>query len=314
MIRLHERVVSTIEQYVIERELGRGATSTVYLARDSKHDRLVALKLLRPEVTASLGADRFLREIRLLAGLQHPHILPLYDSGEVDGALYYVMAYVEGESLRDRLKREGRLPVGDAVTIAREVAGALGYAHMHNVVHRDIKPENILLASGEPMLADFGIARAISRASGEYRRTTDAGIVLGTPAYMSPEQASAEPVIDGRTDIYALGCVLYEMLAGVPPFTGPTPQAVIARRFLETPPRIDAVRADVSPGLEQVVRRALAPAPGERYQSAQEMESALENAASGAPLSLAQPAEGAPRWLWLAAAAAVLAGAAVVFR
>ena len=313
MIRLHERVLSTIDQYEIERELGRGGTSTVFLARDSKHGRLVALKLLRPEVSASLGAERFLREIRLLAGLQHPHILPLYDSGEIDGALYYVMAYVEGESLRDRLKREGRLSVADAVMIAREVAGALEYAHRHNVVHRDIKPENILLAGGDPVLADFGIARAISRASGEYRRTTDAGIVLGTPAYMSPEQASAEPVIDGRTDIYALGCVLYEMLAGVPPFTGPTPQAVIARRFLETPPRIDAVRGDIPPALDQVVRRSLAPAPIERYQSAGELEAALENAVSATPVMAAEPRHGIRRWLWWVAAAAVLVAAAITF-
>jgi tetratricopeptide (TPR) repeat protein len=214
------------ERYTISRELGRGGMATVYLAHDRKHDRQVALKLLHPELAASLGAERFLHEIRTTAKLTHPYILPLHDSGEVDGLLYYVMPYVEGESLRQRLLRERQLPLDDALRIASDVASALAYAHDHGVVHRDIKPENILLSGGEAVVADFGIARAITAAGGE--RLTETGLAMGTVAYMSPEQSAADREIDGRSDLYSLGCVLYEMLAGQPPFTGSTAQSIAA--------------------------------------------------------------------------------------
>lgn len=301
-------------RYVVKRELGRGGSATVYLAHDLRHERLVAIKVLHPELSHALGAQRFMREIRLTASLQHPHILSIHDSGESDEQLFYVMPYVEGESLRERLGADNRLSVEEAVRIGREVSGALAYAHERGIVHRDIKPENILFSGGHAVLADFGIARAIDRAA---EKITQQGTITGTPAYMSPEQASAEPVIDGRTDIYALGCVLYEMLAGVPPFTGPTPQAVIARRFLETPPRIDAVRADVSPALDQAVRRALAPAPVERFQTAQEFEAALTSAGSAPAMTGAEAQHGIRRWHWWAMAAAgvaALLAAAIAYR
>ncbi|MDH5548986.1 MAG: serine/threonine protein kinase, partial [Gemmatimonadota bacterium] len=224
------------DRYTMEREIGSGGMATVYLAEDLRHDRPVALKVLKPELAAALGPDRFLREIKTTAQLRHPHILPLLDSGDADGTLFYVMPYVEGESLRDRLNREKQLPVEDALRIAREVADALSYAHSHDVLHRDIKPENILLESGHAVVADFGIARALTAAGGE--KLTQTGIAVGTPAYMSPEQSAGEPAIDGRSDLYALGCVLYEMLAGEPPFTGPTAQAIIAKRLAEPPPRV----------------------------------------------------------------------------
>src|SRR5436189_1273342 len=226
-------------RYTIERELGRGGMATVYLARDVKHDRPVALKVLRPERAAVLGAERFLREIRLTAQLQHPHILTLIDSGEADGFLYYVMPYVEGESLRQRLEREGQLPLDEALRITRAIASALDFAHARGVIHRDIKPENIMLHQGEPMVADFGIALAVSAAGRE--RLTETGLSLGTPAYMSPEQASAEPRLDGRTDQYSLACVLYEMLAGGPPYTGPTAHATTATRLTAPIPPPGAV-------------------------------------------------------------------------
>src|SRR2546430_8077212 len=215
----------------LERELGHGGMATVYLARDLRHGRPVAIKVLRPEIAAALGPERFLREIELAARLTRPHILALHDSGQAGGSLYYVMPYIEGESLRDRLAREGPLPLEDALRITREVASALSYAHNHDVVHRDIKPENILLSGGEAVVADFGIARAIKRAAGS--GLTEAGIPVGTPAYMSPEQASAAQAVDGRSDIYSLGCVLYEMLAGEPPYTGASAQVVIAKRFTD---------------------------------------------------------------------------------
>ena len=205
--------------------------ATVYLAQDLKHHRQVAIKVLRPELAAVIGAERFLAEIRTTANLQHPHILPLLDSGEADGFLFYVMPFVEGESLRDRLHREKQLPIDDAVRIATEVASALDYAHRHGVIHRDIKPENILLHDGQALVADFGIALAASKAGGA--RMTETGMSLGTPHYMSPEQAMGEREIDARTDVYALGCVIYEMLVGEPPFTGPTAQAIVAKVMTE---------------------------------------------------------------------------------
>ena len=215
------------DRYRIERELGHGGMATVYLAQDLRHDRKVAVKVLRPELAAVIGADRFLAEIKTTAALQHPHILPLFDSGHAESFLFYVMPFVEGESLRDRLNRETQLPIHDAVRIATEVASALDYAHRHHVIHRDIKPENIMLHDGQALVADFGIALAVSAAGGS--RMTETGMSLGTPTYMSPEQAMGERNLDARTDVYALGCVLYEMLTGEPPFSGPTAQAIVAK-------------------------------------------------------------------------------------
>src|SRR5687768_7708556 len=222
------------ERYRIGRELGSGGMATVYRAHDLRHDRTVAIKVFRPAVTAAMGRERFLREITVTAGLDHPHILPLLDSGHVDGLLYYLMPYVEGESLRDRLSREQQLPLDDALRIAREVASALSYAHARGVVHRDIKPENILLSHGHARVADFGIARAVTAAGGE--ALTGTGLAIGTPAYMSPEQAGGERAVDGRSDVYALGCVLYEMLAGHPPFAGATSYELLARHALDPLP------------------------------------------------------------------------------
>ena len=221
-------------RYQLERELGQGGMAVVFLAQDLRHDRKVALKVLRPDLSAAIGADRFLREIKLAAGLTHPHILPVYDSGQAGELLFYVMPNMEGRSLRERLQRERQLPLADALAITREVASALDYAHRHQVVHRDIKPENILLHEGSAMVADFGIGKALS-GDGSLTQT---GMVVGTPTYMSPEQASGEPTVDGRSDLYSLGCVLYEMLTGEPPFTGATPQAVIAKRFVSPIPKV----------------------------------------------------------------------------
>src|SRR5437667_4312521 len=273
MADLSERVRASLAgRYTIERELGRGGMATVYLARDLKHDRPVALKVLRPELAAVLGAERFLREIRVTGQLQHPHILTLIDSGEADGFLYYVMPYVEGESLRQRLEREGQLPLDEALRITRAVASALDFAHGRGVIHRDIKPENIMLHQGEPMVADFGIALAVSTAGRE--RLTETGLSLGTPAYMSPEQASAEPRLDGRTDQYSLACVLYEMLAGEPPYTGPTAQAIIAKRLTEPVPHLSTVR-QVAWTLEAAVTKALGKAPADRFETVRQFVDAL---------------------------------------
>ena len=245
----------------------------VYLARDLKHDRPVALKVLRGEYAVGLGVDRFLREIDIAAKLTHPHILPLYDSGEAEGFLYYVMPYVEDESLRDRLARETELPIEDAIRIAGQVADALGYAHRHGIIHRDIKPENILLEDGEAVVSDFGIARAVTAAAVE--GLTADGIVVGTPQYMSPEQGSGAHDLDGRVDLYALGCVLHEMLTGEPPFTGRTAQAVIARHVSERPPSLRVVRPKTPPWLERVVHKALAKSPADRFPTAQSFSQAL---------------------------------------
>ncbi len=263
-------------RYEIERELGQGGMATVYLARDLRHQRRVALKVLRPELSAILGTERFLHEIRTTANLQHPHILPLYDSGEADGMVFYVMPFVQGESLRDRLARETQLPVDEAVGIAREVADALDYAHRHGVIHRDIKPENILLHDGRAQVADFGIALAVSSAGGG-TRMTETGMSLGTPHYMSPEQAMGEREISAKSDIYALGCVLYEMLVGEPPFTGPSAQAIIARVVTEEPRSLVTQRRSVSAHLEAIVRRALEKLPADRFQTAAQFSAALAN-------------------------------------
>ena len=261
-------------RYRIERELGQGGMATVYLAYDVRHDRNVALKVLRPELSAILGAERFLAEIKTTANLQHPHILSLFDSGEADGLVYYVMPYVEGESLRDRLAREHQLPVDDAVRIASEVADALHYAHAHGVVHRDIKPENILLHGGHAQVADFGIAVAAARSDGA-SRLTETGMSLGTPHYMAPEQAMGEREITPKADVYALGCVLYEMLSGEPPFTGPTAQAIIARVMTEEPRSLTLQRKTIPPHVEATVARALEKLPADRFASAAQFAEAL---------------------------------------
>jgi Tol biopolymer transport system component len=293
------------DHYTIERELGHGGMATVYLAHDLKHDREVALKVLRPELAAVLGRERFLAEIRLTARLDHPHILTLIDSGEVEGFLYYVLPYIRGESLRQKLERERQLRVQDAVVIARQIAGALEYAHQHGIIHRDIKPENILLHEGEAMLADFGIALAIREAGGE--RLTETGLSVGTPQYMSPEQATAERQLDARSDIYSLGAVLYEMLAGEPPFTGATGQAVIAKLMTERPTRLRNIRDTVPDNVDGAVLRALAKVPADRYLSAAEFAAAL--AASTAPVPVTRRLA---RWAPLALGLVVAGAAAAV--
>ncbi len=264
---------SLADRYAIERELGSGGMATVYLARDLRHDREVAIKVLRPELAAVIGAERFLSEIKTTANLQHPHILPLFDSGEADGFLFYVMPFVEGESLRDLLTREKQLPIADAVRIATEVAGALDYAHRPKVIHRDIKPENILLHDGRALVADFGIALAASRAGGG--RMTETGMSLGTPLYMSPEQAMGEREITARSDVYALGCVTYEMLVGDPPFTGSTAQAIVAKVMTEKPVPPSRVRDTIPEDVEEAVLIALAKLPADRFATAAEFAEAL---------------------------------------
>jgi tetratricopeptide (TPR) repeat protein/tRNA A-37 threonylcarbamoyl transferase component Bud32 len=253
-------------RYVVQRELGQGGMATVYLAHDRKHDRQVALKVLRPDIAAVLGSDRFKREIKLAAGLSHPNIMPVHDSGDADGFLYYVMPHIDGLSLRDRLNQDGRLPVNEALRIVRAVAEALGHAHRHGVVHRDIKPENIMLHEGHPLVADFGIGKAMSTA-GDVGLTLS-GIAVGTPAYMSPEQAAGDEDIDGRSDLYSLGCVLFEMLTGEQPFTGPTAQVVIAKRFVQRPANVTELCNGIGPAVEYVVQRALARDPKDRFETA----------------------------------------------
>ena len=277
------------DHYRIERELGQGGMATVYLAHDLKHDRDVALKVLRPEL-AVFAQERFHREIRLAAHLQHPHILPVLDSGEAAGQLWFAMPHVEGESLRQRLQRETQLSVDDALELTREVADALDYAHAQGIIHRDIKPENILLSQGHALVADFGIARALELAGGE--KLTETGMAVGTPAYMSPEQASATPHLDGRTDLYSLACVLYEMLAGGPPFTGASAQAIAARHAMEAVPPIRIVRRTVPEGVEAALTKALAKVPADRFATAGEFVKTLTPGAVAAavpPASRARP-------------------------
>src|SRR2546422_33101 len=284
------------DRYAVERELGRGGMATVFLAEDLKHRRPVAIKVLHPELAAAVGADRFLREIEIAARLQHPHILPLYDSGTAAGFLYYVMPYVEGESLRDRLEREKQLSLEDTLRIAGEVAGALAYAHSHGVVHRDIKPENVMLSGGTVVVADFGIARAVT-AAGDEHQLTQTGTVIGTPAYMSPEQATGSAEIDGRSDQYSLASVVYEMLVGEPPFTGPTAQAVMARHSLDavSPPSI--VRASIPDAVEDALLRALAKTPADRFPTAALFAEALArpSAATGPMRRATRPTPAARR-------------------
>ena len=272
MIPLERLATSLADRYTIERELGAGGMATVYLARDIKHDRNVAVKVLRPELAAVIGAERFLAEIKTTANLQHPHILPLFDSGEADGFLFYVMPYIKGISLRDRLEREKHLPIDDAIRIAKEVASALDYAHRQGVIHRDIKPENILLHDGSALVADFGIALAASKAG---TRMTETGMSLGTPHYMSPEQAMGERELDARSDVYALGCVTYEMLTGDPPFTGSTAQAIVARVLTETPRPMTVQRHTIPAPVEYAVFKSLEKLPADRFASAAEFSEAL---------------------------------------
>jgi len=306
------------DRYRIERELGQGGMATVYLAHDLKHDRRVAIKVLRPELAATIGPERFLREIHIAAQLQHPHILPLLDSGEAAGFLYYVMPFVEGESLRDRLARSGELPVPEAVRIITELVDALSHAHHHGVVHRDIKPDNVMLSGRHALVMDFGVAKAVSVASGRNQLTT-AGVALGTPAYMAPEQAAADPHLDHRVDIYAVGVLAYELLGGRPPFVGATPQQVLAAHVTQTPEPVTRHRPGLSPGLEQMVMKCLAKRPADRWQTADELLAQLEPLATPSggltptqtrPLAGVSGSRGIPRWLgWAAGGALVAAGA-----
>ncbi|MBW8838956.1 MAG: serine/threonine protein kinase, partial [Gemmatimonadetes bacterium] len=270
------------DRYRIEHELGQGGMATVYRARDVRHDRDVAIKVLNTELAESLGRQRFVREIRMAAKLNHPHILPLYDSGECDGFLYFVMPVMQGQTLRDRLVTECTLPVDEAVRIATEVADALDYAHRQDVVHRDIKPENILLHEGHAVVADFGIGKAIVAAASESSTFTQIGVTVGTPAYMSPEQATGEE-LDGRSDLFALGCVLYEMLTGEVAFTGASAQATIARRLLYSPPPVTEKRAEVSDEVAELVTRLLEKAPADRYASGAQVVSTLRAATTSGP-------------------------------
>lgn len=302
------------DRYVIERKIGAGGMATVFLARDLKHDRQVALKILEPELAAVMGVERFLAEINVTAHLQHPNILPLFDSGETpSGAPFYVMPYVEGESLRQRLDREKQLPVDEAVRITTAIAGAVDYAHRHHVVHRDLKPENVLFQEGQPLVSDFGIALAVSHAGGH--RITQTGLSLGTPAYMSPEQATGDRAIDGRTDVYSLGAILYELLTGEPPHTGSTAQAIIARVLTEIPRAVRAVRPAVPAHVAAAVERALEKLPADRWETAAAFCDALTSTTTrGAALQLRKERQ---RWFGLLAPAplalAVIAMAALIF-
>jgi serine/threonine-protein kinase len=259
------------DRYTLDRELGRGGMATVLLAQDLQHDRLVALKVLLPELAQTLGADRFKREIRVAAKLQHPNILSVLDSGEIDGQLWFAMPFVEGENVYERLQREQVFPPAEALRIAQAAASALAYAHEQGVVHRDIKPENILLSGEQVLVADFGVARAVSEVA---EKLTATGMVVGTPTYMSPEQASGDKAIDGRTDIFALGCVLYEMISGDAPFKGPTPQATLMRRFMG-PPRPLRPMANISEAVEEAIVRSVARDPADRFATAAEFADAL---------------------------------------
>jgi serine/threonine-protein kinase len=323
---VNSRLTSALAgRYALERELGQGGMATVYLARDLRHERQVALKVLRPELAASMGPERFLREIKLAAQLQHPHILPLHDSGEASGFLYYVMPYVEGESLRGRLARRGELPVHDAVKILIEIVDALAYAHEHGVVHRDVKPDNVLLSGRHALVTDFGVAKAVSEATGRQELTT-AGVALGTPTYMAPEQAIADPGIDHRADIYAVGVVGYELIVGHPPFTGRPAQEILAAHVMQPPQPLCSQRPACPSALEAVIMRCLEKRPADRWQSADELLAQLEPLATPSggttptmtrPVeTLSGPARRPARWKWMAPAGALLAigvGLAVIF-
>ncbi len=299
-------------RYQIQRELGAGGMATVYLAQDLRHHRAVAVKVLRPELAQTLGPERFLREIEIAAGLHHPHILPLYDSGDAGGFLFYVMPYEEGRSLRDRLQREGELPIPEAVRVLRDVVDALAHAHQHGLVHRDIKPENILLSGHHALVTDFGVAKAVSEAAGRHALTTT-GVALGTPAYMAPEQAAADPHLDARADLYAVGILAYEMLTGRPPFLGPTPQEVLVSHMTEPPEPVTVYRPAIPPALAALVMKCLEKNRADRWQSADELLPQLEamlTPSGGITPVETQPVAAVRRlpWRW----AAIVAGAAVV--
>jgi serine/threonine protein kinase/Tfp pilus assembly protein PilF len=268
------------QSYSIDRELGRGGMATVFLAQDTKHDRVVALKVLHPDLAASLGPDRFLREIKLAARLNHPHILPLFDSGQADGMLYYVMPYVEGESLRERLDRDGKLSIDEAVKLAQGIASALDYAHRQGIVHRDVKPENVMLYESMPMVMDFGIAKAVAAGS---ETLTQTGMMIGTPAYVSPEQAAGETNLDGRSDQYSLACMLYEMIAGERPFSGNTPQSIMAKRFTETPKTLQALRSSVPPSVDWAVAKAMSTETSQRFATTGMFAQALVSGSLSTP-------------------------------
>ncbi|MGW8267653.1 MAG: serine/threonine-protein kinase, partial [Longimicrobiales bacterium] len=285
--RFQELKRGLADRYSIEDEVGVGAMGVVYRAQDIRHERRVALKVLRPEIAATIGTDRFLREIRIEAQLNHPHILPVYDSGEVEGLLFCVMPFVEGESLRDRLDRERQLPCDEALRICREVADALFFAHARDLIHRDVKPANILLESGHAVLADFGLAKALSAAGDQ--GLTRAGFAVGTPAYASPEQAAGDERIDGRSDLYSLGCVLYEMLAGQPPFVGPTADSVVRQHLTQPPPSVRVMRTSVPEAVEEILTRLLEKSPADRFSSAEELVRALDAAISGEWKRLQRP-------------------------
>jgi TolB-like protein len=320
--RLEELKIALKDRYEIERELGHGGLATVYLANDEKHQRQVAIKVLRPDLAAALGPDRFLREIRIAANLNHPHILGLFDSGEADGFLYYVMPFIEGQTLRDRIDKEGELPVNEAVRLIREVVDALAFAHSKGVVHRDIKPDNVMLTGGHAIVADFGVAKAVSEATGRDKLTT-AGVALGTPAYMSPEQATADPHVDHRADIYAVGAMAYELLAGRTPFTGATPQSILAAHVTQQAEPISVHREQTAGALESVIMKCLAKKPADRWQTAGEILPHLETIGTSSggltpaatmPVTAVVPA---PRKLFkplvVGAAVILLASAAVFF-
>ena len=311
MSEITERLTTALsDRYTIEREIGQGGMATVYLAHDVKHDRNVALKVLRPELAAVIGGDRFLNEIKVTANLQHPHILPLHDSGEADSFLYYVMPFVDGESLRDKLDREKQLSVEDAIDLAKAIGSALDYAHERGVIHRDIKPENILVHAGQPVVADFGIALAVSAAGGT--RLTETGLSLGTPHYMSPEQAMGDRELDARSDVYSLGCMVYEMLVGEPPYTGPTAQAIVAKVITEEPRSMTLHRRTIPPHVEAAVQKSLQKLPADRFQTAAKFVEAMTNpafatTAKGAPAAAGRT-RGVPTWV-----TAMLGATVVVF-
>ena len=307
-----DRLQATLsDRYAIEREIGHGGMATVYLARDVKHDRPVAIKVLKPDLATSVGGERFQREISIAAKLNHPRILPLHDSGTADELLYYVMPFVEGQSLRQRLDQEQHLATDDALRITREVGEALDYAHDQGIIHRDIKPDNILLTAGGAVVMDFGIASALEQAGGE--QLTHTGISVGTPRYMAPEQAGHQP-LDGRADQYSLACVVYEMLGGAPPFTGPTPAAILARHSVDPVPSLRTVRPGVSESVEKVVEKALAKVPVDRFTSSVEFADALasglaDETVAGMPVDTAT---GAPWWRRRLGYVVPVAGAALV--
>lgn len=282
------------DRYIVDRELGRGGSGVVYLARDSKHGRAVAIKVVSPELAQAVDTERFLREIEIAARLTHPHILPLHDSGTADGLLFYIMPYAEGESLRHRLQREGQLPVADALRITQEVASALSYAHQHDVLHRDIKPDNILLVAQQAVVADFGLARAISSAG--ITTLTQTGAAVGTPTYMSPEQARGSRDLDGRSDLYTLACVTYEMLAGHPPYMAENALEVRAQQARDPAPTLRAARADVPQAVERAVKKALAKTPADRFATVAAFAEALSNE----PAAAARDLDGGVRSLWRA--------------